>query len=147
MTVGGHRVKRYHLNVADCAIEPEIEQAAYAFLPQLLATDDSTPAVAVSVLHRGEQASYLLCYSWVWDNVLELHSAVAGIPLLGSPDSDPRHFVHLQKPWMGCVWELAAIANEPSAWVRHMITPSTPDVEGYLLDSRAPGPVGSEAPF
>ncbi len=147
MTVGSHRVKRYHLNVADSAIEPGIEEAAYTFLPQLLATDESTPAVAVSVLHRGAQAAYLLCYSWMWDNVLELHTAVAGIPLLGSPDSDPQHFVHLEKPWIGCVWELAAIANEPSAWVRHMIAPPTPDLEGYLLDARAPGPIGSEAPY
>ena len=79
---------------------------------------------------------------WVWDNVLEVHSAAAGEPFLGCPDRDPTHFVELVKPWVGCVWELAPFGHERSAWVRHLLAPERPDLDGYLADFFPEGPAG-----
>jgi hypothetical protein len=38
-------------------------------------------------------------------------SAVAGQPVIGCVDVD--HFSELDKPWIGCVWELAMLEHEP----------------------------------
>jgi hypothetical protein len=45
--------------------------------------------------------------------------------------------------WMGCVWELAIVAHERDAWVRHMLAPGQPDLDGYLADSLSALMVGS----
>jgi hypothetical protein len=78
----------------------------------------------------------------VWDNVLECHAAVAGVPFLGCSDEDPTNFTELAKPWIGCVWELPAIEHERSAWVRHMLAPDRPDLSAYLDDVPAEGMFG-----
>jgi hypothetical protein len=40
------------------------------------------------------------------------------------------------------VWELAPLEHERSAWVRHVLTPDEPDLDAYVADQAAPGPVG-----
>jgi hypothetical protein len=140
---GGRTIKRYHLNVDDRAIEPAVVEAAHAFLPRLLpAPDATTPPASFVILHRGRSASYLVAYSWVWDNVIECRSAAAGEPVLGCPDLDPTHFVELVKPWVGCVWELAPFEHERSAWVRHMLEAAPADLAAYLADTFPDGPAG-----
>lgn len=141
--IGGRHIKRYHVNLTDAPIEPEIEQAAYAFLPSLLPEPDGTPPATFVVLHRGVQSSYFLAYSWVWDNVLHLGVAAAGQPVLDCPDDDATHFVRVAKPWIGCVWELPALTHEPAAWVRHMLAPEKPDLDAYLADTLPDGPTHS----
>jgi hypothetical protein len=133
--VGGRQVKRYHVTTVDADVDDDIQQAAYDLLPRLLAPTDETPPTAFVVLHRGaDTAAYLNAYSWVWDNVIECHTAAAGVPFLGCPDSDPAHFTELAKPWIGCVWELPPLSHERSAWVRHMLAPDRPDLSAYLSD-------------
>jgi len=141
--VSGRHVKRYHLNVVDADIDSAIQAAAYAELPALLPEPDGTPPAAFSVLHQGADGAFLIAYSWMWDNVLECHSRAAGVPLLGCPDEDPTHFVESPQRWIGCVWELAPLEHERSAWVRHLLEPSSPDLAAYLTDQLAPGPVGA----
>jgi hypothetical protein len=141
--VAGRRVKRYHVNTSDGEIEQAIQQAAYGFLPGLLAESDGTPPAAFVVLHRGQDAAYLNAYSWVWDNVLECHTAAAGIPFLGCEDDDPTNFKELAKSWIGCVWELPPLGHERSAWVRHMLAPDQPDLTSYLTDVLPEGMVGA----
>jgi hypothetical protein len=131
---GGRRVKVYHLNEVQGPIEPGILAAAEAILPSLVAAPDGTPPAAFAIVHSGSDASYLNVYSWVWDNVLECHTAAAGIPFLGCPDTDRTHFLALDRPWIGCVWELGPFEHERSAWVRHMLEPDAPDLEAYLAD-------------
>jgi hypothetical protein len=141
--VAGRRVKRYHVTTFDTDIEDDIQQAAYEFLPRLLAPRDETPPAAFVVLHRGRgTAVYLNAYSWVWDNVIECHVAVAGVPFLGCEDGDPTHFTELTRPWIGCVWELPALEHERPAWVRHMLAPDRPDLAAYLADTTKEGRVG-----
>jgi hypothetical protein len=57
-----------------------------------------------------------------------------GIPELGCDDEDPENFKLLDRPWMGCVWELAPFGHERSAWVRHVLRPDPPDLAAYLAD-------------
>jgi hypothetical protein len=133
---GNRQIKRYHINVLDAEIEMPVQDAAYRMLPRLLpAPDQETPPASFVILHRGAGgAAYLLAYSWVWTNVIECRSAAAGVPFLGCPDSDPEHFIELDRPWIGCVWELAPFGHERAAWVRHILTPAEPDLHGYLSD-------------
>ncbi|OKK04346.1 hypothetical protein AMK26_13295 [Streptomyces sp. CB03234] len=140
---GGRRVKRYHVTADPSGIAPDVEKAAYALLPGLLPEPDGTPPASFSVLHRGgDDGAYLNTYTWVWDNVLHCAIAVAGQPSLGCPDRDPTHFVRLDKPWIGCVWELPPLAHERDAWVRHMLAPDRPDLDAYMADSLPEGTTG-----
>src|SRR4051795_2722594 len=41
--VGSRYVKRYHVSADPAGIDPEIEKAAYAILPELLPEPDGTP--------------------------------------------------------------------------------------------------------
>ena len=133
--VGGRQVKRYHISI-EPEIEEAIQKAAAEFLPRLLPSpDDETPPASFVILHRGAgNAAYLNAYSWVWSNVIECHVAAAGVPFLGCPDEDPEHFTELTRPWIGCVWELAPLGHERSAWIRHMLSPARADLAGYLAD-------------
>ncbi|MGN9807679.1 hypothetical protein [Micromonospora sp. DPT] len=144
VTVAGRQLKRYHIDQPEPRLTPEVERAAYAFLPRLLPPPDGgTPPAGWVVLHRGaDTGAYLLAYTWFWDNVVECRIAVAGQPALRCPDDDPAHFVPLDRPGVGCVWELGVLEHERAAWVRHVLAPDLPDLAGYLADSRAEGPVG-----
>jgi hypothetical protein len=137
-------VKRYHVSAMGSQIAAGIEAAAYAFLPQLLPEPDGeTPPGGWVILHKGAAIpAYLVAYSWTWGNVVECHAAVAGIPELGCDDEDPENFKVLDRPWMGCVWELAPFGHERTAWVRHVLRPEAPDLQGYLADMLADGTTG-----
>lgn len=141
--LAGRRLKRYHVNVTDAEIDPAIQEAAYAYLPKLLPGLDETPGAGFVVHHKGEHAAYINAYTWVWDNVIECHTAAAGEPFLGCPDRDPTHFTEITRSWIGCVWELAPLVHERSAWVRHMLAPDVPDLPGYLADLLPEGLVGA----
>ncbi|MCX4772858.1 hypothetical protein OG322_26870 [Streptomyces sp. NBC_01260] len=144
--VDGRRIKRYHVTADPAGIAPEVERAAYAVLPELLPARDGTPAAGFVVLHRGgDTGAYLNAYSWVWDNVLHFRGAAAGQPALDCPDLDPAHFAVQSRPWIGCVWELPPLTHERDAWVRHMLAPEHPDLDGYLADSVAEGTTGGRA--
>lgn len=141
--IGGRQVKRYHVSVFETPIEDDVSAAAEAFVPTLLPPADGTPPASFLILHRGLEAAYLLVYSWVWDNVLHCRTASAGSTFLGSVDGALCDFYEIERPWIGCVWELSALRHEPAAWVRHMLKPETPDLSGYLADSLQPGLVGA----
>jgi len=147
--VGGRRIKRYHVAADPAGIDPRVEKAAYAILPGLLPDPDGTPPATFVVLHRGgDDGAYLNAYSWVWDNVLHFAGAAAGQPVLGCPNSDPTHFVPLDRGLIGCVWELPPILHERDAWVRHMLAPDDPDrpdLDAYLADSLPEGTTGDRS--
>lgn len=140
--IAGRQVKRYHVNTLDAEIDDAVKQAAYAFVPKLLPEPDGTPPATFLIVHRGLTAAYVVAYSWVWDNVLECHSAAAGVPEIGCEDDDPTNFMALNRPWIGCIWELPPLEHERSAWVRHVFAPEQPDVAAYLADMFPEGKVG-----
>lgn len=140
--IAGRRIKRYHVNGDSSDIEPGIVSSAYAYLPTLLPSPDTTPPATFTILHRSVQGAYLNAYSWFWDNVIYCRTAAAGVTELGCPDDDPTHWQELAQPLIGCVWELPPLEHERSAWVRHMLAPDVPDLDAYLRDVVADGPVG-----
>jgi len=84
--IGGRLLKRYHITTFNAEIEPGIQKAACDILPELVPQpDDETPPAGWLVLHTGANGAYLCAYSWVWGNVVEMRSAVAGEPYLGCP--------------------------------------------------------------
>lgn len=129
-------VKRYHVSPLGGRISVGIQGAAYQFLPRLLPKPEGDiPPAGWVILHKGAGiAAYMIAYSWIWDNVVECRAAAAGMPELGCDDEDPENFKILDRPWAGCVWELAPFGHERSAWVRHVLQPETPDLPGYLAD-------------
>jgi hypothetical protein len=134
--VGDRRMKWYHLSVGSAPIQPAIVEVAQRYLPYLMPPLDGTPPAGFAVLHQGLDAVYLLAYTWVWDNVIHCRSASAGSAYLGSVEGNPYEFRDLRNAsWMGCVWELAIVAHERDAWVRHLLAPGEPDLDGYLADS------------
>ncbi|MEU3744478.1 MULTISPECIES: hypothetical protein [Streptomyces] len=142
--IAGRQLKRYHVTSDPAGIEPEVEKAAYALLPELLPPPDGTAAAGFVVLHRGDDTgAYLNAYSWVWDNVLHFGGAAAGQAALDCPDTDPTHFVRVDRSWIGCVWELAPVGHERDSWIRHMLTPDAPDLSGYLADVLPSGTTGN----
>ncbi|MGW4684792.1 hypothetical protein ACWEPM_07690 [Streptomyces sp. NPDC004244] len=149
--VAGRRIKRYHVTADPAGIEPEVEEAAYRFLPQLLQTlpePDGTPPGGFLVLHRGgDDGAYLNVYSWVWDNALHFAGGAAGQPVLGCPDRDPAHFVRLDRSLIGCVWELPPIAHERDAWVRHVLDAPAPHLDDYLADTLTAPTTGLDRPM
>lgn len=137
----GRWVKHYHLTATGGEILPQIRYAAYEFLPQLLPEpDQGTLPAGWAVLHKAMGVpAYLIAYSWTWDNVVECRAAVAGLPDLGCADEDPTNFSLLCRKWAGCVWELAPLEHERSAWIRNVLTPQTPDLQMYLSDTLPAG--------
>jgi hypothetical protein len=136
LEAAGRRFKRYYVTTESARITAEIERAALRMLPALLPELDGTPPAGFIVLHRGQDgAAYLIAYTWVWDNVLHVRSAAAAQPELGCPDGDPAHFMVLDRPWAGCVYELEPLGHERDAWIRHVLAPQVPDLDGYLADS------------
>lgn len=136
-------MKRYHMDQAEQPLTPEVIDAAYRAIEALASQVDDTPAAGWIVVHRGSgTGAYALAYTWVWDNVIELHSAAAGQPVIGCADTDPTNFVELTKPWIGCVWELAVLEHERAAWVRHILEPDSPNIDGYIDDHLAVAMVG-----
>jgi hypothetical protein len=143
VTVGDRQMKRYHIDQASRPLEPEVTEAAYHVLPKLLPATDADIASGWVVVHRGsDTGAYLVAYSWVWDNVVEVHSYAAGQPAMDCPDLDPTNFVEVSRSWAGCVWELAVLEHERSAWARHILSPESPDLVGYLADTATDGLIG-----
>lgn len=146
VTTGSRLMKRYDVTNTTDPISSEVEQAALAILPQLVAPPDNPGDRTAGwvILHEGGDgvAMFLTSYSWVWDNVVEVHAAVAAEPHVGCPDRDSTNFVLLERPWMGCTWELAPFGHERSAWVRHMFGAEKPDLDAYLADVVPDGPAG-----
>lgn len=144
MVVSDRHIKRYHVTNSEVPIDSAIESAAYAMLPKLLPEwDGETPRGSWLILHEGRDgAAYINAYSWVWGNVVEVHAAAAAQPYLDCPDDDPTHFIVLDRPWVGCIWELPPFGHERSAWVHHMLDSDQPNLDAYLADTMADGLAG-----
>jgi hypothetical protein len=144
--IAGRQVKRYEVTTPGLSIEAELRAAAEAFLPTLFPEfiDEETLPISFTVLHRSSAGMYLNAYSWVWTNVIYCRTASSGQqPFLGSTNSDLRVFTLINKPLIGCVWELPPLAHERSAWVQHMLDPAVPDLDAYLADTLPAGLVGA----
>jgi hypothetical protein len=138
LAVRGWHVKRYEITVDGQPIPADVVRAADTTTGELLPHEppaDNTPLAAFSVLHRGQDAVWLNAYAWC-------HEAIAWCRVASAPLDDPTGFEPVAEPLIGCVWELAVLVHERSAWVRHALEPQRPDLDGYLADVRREGAVG-----
>src|SRR3954447_806439 len=89
--VAGRQVKRYHVTADPAGIEPAVEKAAYAILPELLPEPDGTPPATFVVLHRGgDDGAYLNAYSWAWDTPRSFRPAAPGSRSSAAPTTTRR---------------------------------------------------------
>ena len=145
--VNGWQIKPYHVTLArntTHTIAPDVVASARELTAKLLpAPDGEMPPIGWTVLHEGGNGAMYLCvYAWTWGNVVEVHTAAAAEPALGTPDDDPTNFAVNERSFAGCVWELPVLTHERTAWVRWMYVPELPDPTGYLADRRPDGPIG-----
>lgn len=84
---------------------------------------------AFAILHEGREGTFLVLCWWGGENMLYrrvwLRTAFDG------------HFDDISDTQVvACVWELAVIEHERTAWLRHVLMqPQSPDTEAYLYDS------------
>ncbi|MCE7010553.1 hypothetical protein LWC34_48290 [Kibdelosporangium philippinense] len=142
--VDGWTIKPYQVAIRQEPIATSTTAAADEFLrkllpdslthPSLVHEQASSPKYAFAVLHQGADALWLNLYVWVYQAILHVRAA--------SSTLDTVEFSELTEPLIGCVWELPALVHERSAWVRHVMTPDSPDLDAYLADVLPAGPVG-----
>ena len=82
------------------------------------------------IVHVGEEAVWLLVDWWITGGIVCQR-------MLSAPLARPTQFEPVAAPALACVWELAVIAHERDAWIRHMLR-EAPDAQGYLDDQMAP---------
>jgi hypothetical protein len=89
----------------------------------------SPDRIAFAIVHDARPACFVLLNWWA-ANRLDLHQRYFTAPL------EQPHALHLVPGTaIGCVWELAVVAHERAAWVRHVLdNHDGPDFQGYLDD-------------
>ena len=130
---GGHSIKAYGIHRdADYAgpilAEPVIASVRAAVRDVLHehGGDPRSHGLGYCIAHVGEEAVWLLVDWWISGGIVCQR-------MLSAPLAQPATFTPVTAPALACVWELAVIAHERDAWVRHMLT-ARPDADGYLHD-------------
>ncbi|MCQ4084254.1 hypothetical protein NGB36_27675 [Streptomyces sp. RB6PN25] len=129
-SLGGWTVKRYA--VSSLRDAPPSEVLDFARLGVRMSLPEpcaDVPAHAFSVVHEDEDGCYVVV-GWWSRNRLILHTRtwIAGWDNLTAPVEAPAHAT-------ACIWEMAAMAHERDAWVRHVVRPERPDHAAYLSSS------------
>jgi hypothetical protein len=135
--VGEWVLKGYHLTLDGAEIAPATADAAVQHLGTLVEPPlEGEPSHGFYVLHHGEDALWLIVWTWRYSDIVTVACSRAALDA-------PTAFSHLEEPLAGCVWELAALVHERSAWVRHTLQATSPDLSAYLVDVLPEGPVGA----
>jgi hypothetical protein len=139
---GATTLKVYGISVRNAEPPPEVLSRALSVARLQLDTPVSnTPIAGIDwslapthgagslLIHTGTDAVYLLLNVWVGEAMLRQHVWVA-------PLQNPVEFESFAATAITCcVWEMAVLIHERSAWLRHMLQRvGGPDVDGYLSD-------------
>jgi hypothetical protein len=132
LALPGARLKWYELNRADRPIPPQIQELARAHLASTELCFDGE--LGFVVLHRcGEEFYFLIVTTWrgnneLWETVFyKQDNKTSAFSVF------PREGIH--KPCY-CVWELAAVFHEKTAWQKFLrSTRDEAAEEAYLADS------------
>lgn len=129
----GHAIKTYGIhrdpNRAAPILSDEDMAVVRATVQNMLtehASDDRSHGLGFCIVHIGEEAVWLLLDWWIAGGIVCQR-------MLSAPLAQPTQFAPVSTPALACVWELAVIAHERDAWVRHMLT-ARPDAPAYLND-------------
>lgn len=124
-TIGALAVKVYHIGArppSDALVQAARNEAAR--MDQAAMTEGEAHGLGFVVIHEGEAGTWLLMDWWAHGDILCQRLSL-GRGLDFEPVDD--------RPLSACVWELAVISHERTAWLRHMMGGAA-DPEGYLSD-------------
>jgi hypothetical protein len=98
--VGDWVLKGYHLTLAGAEIEPATVAAAVEHLGTIVeAPLEGEPSHGFYVLHHGEDALWLIVWTWRYADIVSVACSRASL-------DSPRAFTPLTEALAGCVWEL-----------------------------------------
>ncbi|MFI9100411.1 hypothetical protein ACIGXA_07780 [Streptomyces fildesensis] len=126
----GWTVKRYTVSSFRDVPAPDIlEFARRGVRLSLPDPYPGLPSHAFSVVHEDEDACYVVVGWWSRNRVI-LHTRtwLADWDALSTPVEAPAYAT-------ACIWEMAAMAHERDAWVRHVVVPERPDFPAYLASA------------
>ncbi|KAB0682902.1 hypothetical protein [Aureimonas leprariae] len=103
---------------------------AIALARETVVADGSANGLGFVILHRGEEALWLLLHWW-------LPGGILGQLLWSSPLAGPIRFEARDRPLMACVWELVPISFERDLYVRTIMHGRS--AEDYLAASLPDG--------
>ena len=106
---GGAALKLYGIDVEGRALDPRLLEEMHALLREHSPGEERHGFV---ILHRGEEAVWLLLHWWMEGGILT--ERLWRRPLAGEA---ARAFEPVDRPLMACVWELVPIAFERDAYV------------------------------
>ena len=110
------------------------EEAIASFMPYTEGVPElsSEPHDTVGhvIIHRGDEADWLLIHWWIPGAILSGVVAKSGRGEL--------QFERITEPLLACVWEQVVMAYERQAWINHMMRGS-PDRNGFLADTLPDG--------
>ena len=106
-----------------------VEQAKTLLLPHLPPVDDRCYGVGFIGAHQGRGADFVFLGWWANENELFFHVYTANY-------NAPEEWLYLNTSGpLACAWDLAVVAHERDAWVRHVLmNPGGPDLGAYLAD-------------
>jgi hypothetical protein len=78
------------------------------------------------ILHRGMDANFIVINWWAGENMLSSHPFLA-------PLEKPYDYKEITATGLNvCVWDVLVHFHERNAWVEHILSPSSPNPEGYM---------------
>jgi hypothetical protein len=129
---GEWRIKRYGISYGRPTVRAELAAAAEAAAERVLPSPAVTPTrygVGFLGVHDGRGGNFVYVDWWERENELHHH-------LFFSNADDPGELrAATPDDAVACVWDLAVIGHERDAWVRHVLVPAVPDLDGYLADT------------
>jgi hypothetical protein len=134
---GEWRIKRYAIAYRGTAARPALLAAAERTAARVLPTPALTSTrygVGFLGVHDGRGANFVFVDWWEEENELHHHVFLSPSDAPGAlrraTSADP----------VACVWDLAVLAHEREAWIRHVLAAEAAGLEAYLEDHLA-GPV------
>lgn len=127
----GHSIKAYGIHrdaeLAGPILTDAVTASVRAAVRDVLSVHRGDPrghGLGYCIAHVGDEAVWLLVDWWISGGIVCQR-------MLSAPLAQPDRFTPVTAPALACVWELAVIAHERDAWVRHMLT-ERPDADAYL---------------
>jgi hypothetical protein len=127
--VEGWTVKRYGVSALRDTPPEQVLQLGQAAVRRSLPTAWSGPLrCGFSIVHEDEDGCYVVVAWWSVNRVI-LHTRtwLAEWDDLTALTEAPGHAT-------ACLWELMVMCHERQAWLRTMVRPELPDLDGYLAD-------------
>jgi hypothetical protein len=126
------KVKAYGITYRDArpgaALIQTAREMATAVFPEPAVTANRY-GCGFAGIHQGRGANFLF-FCW-WENENELLHRV----FVGSGNAADGFSEQTAQEVRACVWDIAVIAYEREAWIRHVLdNPAGPDIDAYLSD-------------